>query len=156
MENGREVFWKRGRVVGVAEGDSSAGWCVQASWSHCDMRCRIRRLHAAFWLVGAHEKHVERLGRHAGQVVRKACRADHSESSPIGLFGRAFERALRARGAHLTENAARGPRCGARILRVLGQFTMDDSLTCGFHSWWERAFPDMVERPSHFLSNEAP
>jgi len=62
VENGREVFWKRGRVVGVADGGSSADWCAQASWNHCDMRCRIRRLHAAFWLVGAHEKHVERLG----------------------------------------------------------------------------------------------
>ena len=30
VENGREVFWKRGRVVGVAQGDSSAGWCAQA------------------------------------------------------------------------------------------------------------------------------
>lgn len=69
MENGRKVFWKMGRVVGVAEGDSSAGWRAQASWGHCDMRCRIRRLHAAFWLVGAHEKHVGRLGRHAGQIV---------------------------------------------------------------------------------------
>lgn len=62
MENGREVFWKMGRVVGVADGDSSADRRVQASWSHCDMRCRIRRLHAAFWLVGAHGRHVERLG----------------------------------------------------------------------------------------------
>ena len=48
VENGRKVFWKRGRLVGVAEGDSSADRCAQASWSHCDMRCRIRRLHAAF------------------------------------------------------------------------------------------------------------
>ncbi len=151
MENGREVFWKMGRLVGVADGDSSADRCAQASWDHCDMRCRILRLHVAFWLVGAHEKHVERLGRHARQVVRKARRADHSESSPIGLFGRATERALRARGAHLAENAARGPRCGARILGVLGQFVMDDSLTCGFSSWQERAFPDMVERPRHSL-----
>lgn len=103
---------------------------------------------AAFWLVGAHEKHVERLGQ--------TCQAGRSESSPIGLFGRATERALRARGAHLAENAARGPRCGARILGVLGQFVMSDSLTCGFSSWQERAFPDMVERPPHFLSNEAP
>ncbi len=134
VENGREVFWKMGRVVGVADGGSSADRCAQASWNHCDMRCRIRRLHAAFWLVGAHEKHVERLGRHAGQIVRKARRADHSESSPIGLFGRAIERALRAREVHLAENAARGPRCGARILGVLGQFVMDDSLTCGFPS----------------------
>ena len=156
MENGREVFWKMGRVVGVADGGSSADRCVQASWSHCDMRCRIRRLHAAFWLVGAHEKHVKRLGRHAGQVVRKTRRADRSESSPIRSFGRAIERALRAREVHLAENAARGPRCGARILRVLGQFVMDDSLTCGFPSWQERAFPDMVERPPHSLSNEAP
>ena len=112
------------------------------------MRCRIRRLHAAFWLVGAHEKHVERLG--------KTRQAGRSESSPIGLFGRATERALRARGAHLAENADRGPRCGARILRVLERFVMDDSLTCGFSSWQERAFPDMVERSPHSLSNEAP
>lgn len=110
----------------------------------------------AFWLVGAHEKHVERLGRHARQVNRKAHRADCSEGSPIGLFGRAIERALRAREVHLAENAVRGPRCRARILGVLEQFVMDDSLTCGFSSWQERAFPDMVERPPHFLSNEAP
>ena len=45
MENGRKVFWKMGRVVGVADGDSSADRCAQASWGHCDMRCRIRRLH---------------------------------------------------------------------------------------------------------------
>ena len=32
VENGRKVFWKMGKVVGVAEGDSSAGWCAQASW----------------------------------------------------------------------------------------------------------------------------
>lgn len=127
MENGRKVFWKMGRVVGVADGDPSADRCAQASWGHCDMRCRIRRLHAAFWLVGAHEKHVERFGQ-----TRQAGR---SESSPIELFGRAIERALRARGAHLAENAARGPRCGARILGVLGQFAMSDSLTCGFPSW---------------------
>lgn len=117
---------------------------------------RIRRLHAAFWLVGAHEKHVERLGQARRAGRSESSRAGRSESLPIGLFGRAIERALQARGAHLTENAARGPRCGARILGVLGQFVMDDSLTCGFSSWQERAFPDMVERPSHFLSNEAP
>ena len=56
----------------------------------------------------------------------------------------------------MAENAARGPRCEVRILGVLGQFVMDDSLTCGFSSWQKRAFPDMVERPPHFLSNEAP
>ena len=78
------------------------------------------------------------LGKLARQVVRKARQADHLESSPIGLFGRATERVLRARGAHLAENAARGPRCEVRILGVLGQFVMEDSLTCGFSSWQER------------------
>ena len=48
------------------------------------MRCRIRRLRAAFWLVGAHEKHVERLGQ-----TRQAGR---SESSPGRSLGKLTNR----------------------------------------------------------------
>ena len=128
MENGRKVFWKMGRVVGVAEGDSSAGWCVQASWGHCDMRCEFTACTRPFGLSapmrsmqnGLGDTPGRSIGKLTRQVNRKARRADRSESSPIGSFGRATERALRARGVHLAENAARGPRCGARILRVLG------------------------------------
>ena len=47
---------------------------------------------AAFWLVGAREKHEERLGKFAGRTVRKARQADCLESSPSGSFKKLIKR----------------------------------------------------------------
>ena len=76
------------------------------------------------------------FGKLAERIVRKARQADCLESSPSGSFEQLAERtfkkltkriagvsyrgALQARRAHLAENAARGPRCEARILGASG------------------------------------
>ena len=96
MENGRKVFWKRGRVVGVADGDSSADRCAQASWSHCDMRCRIRRLHCGLLTCRCPREACRTawvnspgrsLGKLARQTARKARQSDCLDGLPRGHCG---------------------------------------------------------------------
>ena len=58
---------------------------------YCDMCFEFASPIAAFWLVGACEKHKERLGKFDGRIVRKARRLDRSESSLGRLSGRLAE-----------------------------------------------------------------
>ena len=55
---------------------------------YCDMCFEFASPIAAFWLVGAREKHKERLGKFDGRIVRVARRVDRSSSSPVGSFGK--------------------------------------------------------------------
>ena len=96
VENGRKVFWKRGRVVGVADGDSSADRCAQASWGHCDMRCRIRRLHRGLLTCRCPREACRTawvnspgrlFGKLAGQITRKAHQSDCLDGLPRGHCG---------------------------------------------------------------------
>lgn len=95
MENGRKVFWKMGRVVGVADGDSSAGWCAQASWGHCDMRCEFAACTRPFGLSvpmrsmqnGLGDTPGRSFGKLAGQIARKAHQSDCLDGLSRGHCG---------------------------------------------------------------------
>ena len=95
---------------------------------------------------------VESFGRLVKQIVWKARRVDVRVARRVDvqklterIVRASYRGALQARRAHLAENAARGPRCEARILGALGQFTVNDSLTCGFSFLMRKHLSGMAE-----------